>query len=341
MDPENEGSGIDMEEALGSIEEGLKSEIGPPDPSEPDNDDPAAPKGEGEDKGAPSAAAKDTPAGADKGAPAPADGAATPRPAPDTWKPDVAAKFATLPPDVQEEIFRREADIKQGLAQAKDHTEVAGGFEKLLMPYAQLMNDYQVNPWDHLANLLNAHATLMFGKPEQKTALINSLIDQAGLDRKGLAEGAAQPYNANEQRLIAEVNGLKQQLAGISSHVSEERLNSLEAEITAFAARPENVYFWELVPEIQRLMVADPKMTLQKAYNDAIYDNPIVRDKEIARLHRERTEKAAKESKERADAARRASAVNVKSRGVGRTPSGSGNWEDDLASDLAEIRARE
>lgn len=332
MDQENESS---VEEMLSSVEEGLASEIGevegkidiPEDASE----EPAEPSGS-EEPGEPKEPEQEA---VESNASPPS------RPAPDTWKPEVAEKFASLPPEVQDEIFRREDDIRQGLAQAKDHTAVASGVEKLLLPYAQIMNDYGVNPWDHMANLLNAHATLMFGRPEQKTALINTLIEQAGLDRKGLADGVAAPYNVNEQRLMSEVTSLRQQLTGISNYVSEERLNQLEAEITAFAAKPENVYFWDIAPEIQRLLVANPKMTLAQAYNDAIYDNPIVREKEIDRLHRERIEKAAKESKGRADAARKASAVNVKSGGERKTPAGSGNWEDDLASMLSTIRARE
>ena len=332
MDQENESS---VEEMLSSVEEGLASEIGEVeekiDVSKDASEEPAEPSGS-EEPGEPKEPEQEA---VESNASPPS------RPAPDTWKPEVAEKFASLPPEVQDEIFRREDDIRQGLAQAKDHTAVASGVEKLLLPYAQIMNDYGVNPWDHMANLLNAHATLMFGRPEQKTALINTLIEQAGLDRKGLDDGVAAPYNVNEQRLMSEVTSLRQQLTGISNYVSEERLNQLEAEITAFAAKPENVYFWDIAPEIQRLLVANPKMTLAQAYNDAIYDNPIVREKEIDRLHRERIEKAAKESNGRADAARKASAVNVKSGGERKTPAGSGNWEDDLASMLSTIRARE
>ena len=35
--------------------------------------------------------------------------------APKTWRPEAAAKFATLPPEVQQEVLKREEDIFKGL----------------------------------------------------------------------------------------------------------------------------------------------------------------------------------------------------------------------------------
>lgn len=326
--PAESESDFDMDSALESVEDGL----GLTDTEE----------GE-ETEAAPAASEKD-PAKPDTSATEPAAGQPVDdrfARAPDTWRPDAIKSWETIPPEVRAEIYKREDDIRQGLAAARDHTEVGSGLERLLSPYSQILTNYGVNPWDHLSNLLSTHATLMFGKPEQKASIINNLIEQTGLDRQKLAAGEPAPYNAEQQALMREVQFLRSQVSGVVSQVSESRLQELEGQIADFASKPENSYFWKVVPEIQRLMQQNPNMTLAAAYQDAVMLNPITRAAEIDRITRERAEKEAKEAGERTKAARRATAVNVRSREGGRPAPTSDDWEDTLKDTLADIRARQ
>lgn len=346
MESENSG-GFDMDAGLAAVEDGLKSELGGTqdadpaagsEPKEPVEPAAAAPAKESA-KPDPAAAAKDSAKPSETPAAAPAGSPRTEQ-APDTWRSGAKSAWNTLAPEIREEIWKREDDIRAGLSQAKESTAVAQEFERILAPYAQILNDYKVNPWSHVSNLLNAHALLMFGTPEQKTQILNDLIATTGLDRSKLAAGDAAPYNPDHQRVLAELTTTKQHVGRLANQMQEARIGELEKQITAFAAAPENKYFWKVVPELQRLLSTNPDLSLQQAYQEAVKLNPETYALEVDRLVQERTAKAAQEAKERAEKARKASAVNVQSRGSGRPASGQGNWEDTLAETLSEIRSR-
>ena len=69
--------------------------------------------------------------------PVPADAAPadTVSPPPNTWKKEVAAKWATLPPEVRAEVERREQDMHRGIAQYKTQAEFAQTVERAMAPY--------------------------------------------------------------------------------------------------------------------------------------------------------------------------------------------------------------
>lgn len=328
---EDLADGMSMDDALGEVEKGLGLDSEPTEEGQ-----------EGETTTTESAASVKAPAAPDKATTAPADSTQLPdrfNKPPEGWQ-QLAASWDTLTPDVKQAVWAREEAVREHLGKVQEHVDVSAGVEKLFAPYAQLFADYQVNPWDHVATLLNAHATLMFGRPEQKAAIINKLITDTGLDRQKLAAGDAAPYNADQQALRQEVQNLRQQLMGVTSQVSEGRLQEMEEQITAFASKPENVYFWRVVPEMQRLLTQNPRMTLEAAYQDAVMLNPITRAEEVDRLARERAEKAAQANAKRTAEARKATAVNVKSRESGAMARGD-SWEDTIKDTLAEIRARQ
>ena len=72
-------------------------------------------------------------------------------------------------------------------------------------------------------------------------------------------------------------------------------------------------------------------LTLEEAYEKAIWSNPITRQQEIDRLEKEKVEKLAGEKQKKIEAAKKAKATNVKSRDTSETPTGStGKMYDDM-----------
>lgn len=319
-----------FDNALSAVEEGLGLD-------QPETED--APPDEGSDKDAvaPAAPAKPVPQATQDPPAAAAPPTAKP---PSSWKPEEVAGWEALPPHVQAAVHRREADFHSRLAELEPHRNLSEGFTKMLAPYAQVMQDYNVNPWDHVSSLLSAHATLMFGSPEQKVAILRDVIAQTGIDSAKLVAGDPAPYDPQQQALQQEIHRLQRTLSGVVGEVSTSRLAEMERQVEAFARQPENVYFEDLLPDMIRLMKENPNQTLSQVYERALWANPVTKAKEIDRRAKELADRQAKEASERVQKARRTTATNVQSRSGGRATSASDSWEADLGTMLEEIKAR-
>ena len=60
-------------------------------------------------------------------------------PAPKTWRPDAAAKWAELPPEVQQEVLKREQDIFKGLETYKADATVGRSVNQIIAPYLPML----------------------------------------------------------------------------------------------------------------------------------------------------------------------------------------------------------
>lgn len=316
----------DFDNAVAAVEDGLVSELGPreepADPPEPTEDKPAAP------------AVGKAPATPDPAAPAP--GVAAPK-----WWTPAGGDYAALPEPARKAIEAQETAFAAEREMFQNHTTVSEGMGKILGPYAQVFKDYGVNPFDHVANLLQAHATLSFGRPEEKAAIIQNLIRECGLDPSKLATGDARPYDPAVVEMQQRLSNLQRNFGAVVNEVQGQRQKELEAEVTKFAEDPSNIHFGTVVDLMIASMQKNPNQTLKECYDRAVMDHPVAKAKEIDRLASERAEQKAKEARDRANAARRASGANVRSTGRERSNADStGSWEADLPNMLNDINSR-
>ena len=295
------------------------------------------------------AATGDASAGTDdasKAAPTESGAAPASTSAPKTWRPEAAAEFSKLPAVVQQEILKREDDIFKGIEQYKESASFGSSVKNVLQPYSQLLQQYGMNPLAQVADMMDHHYVLTFGSQEQKAALIQRVFQQYQLDPSWL--GVKTQQEDSPVWVDPQVEALQNQLKDLQSRLSQQENSQLEIrkkEITdhvqAFATDPKNVYFDELANDIAHLLRTGVEPTVEKAYEAAIWRNPAVRAKELARQQSERDEAERKAAAEKAEAARRASAANVRSsahRGSATAPKGS--IDDTLNETLAKIQAR-
>src|SRR5437016_5102893 len=74
--------------------------------------------------------------------------------APDTWRKEAKEKWAMVDPVVKAEIAKREGDIAKYVGEVGPSLNVAKNMEKVLAPYAETLQKYNINPWDEVNNLL-------------------------------------------------------------------------------------------------------------------------------------------------------------------------------------------
>ena len=106
-----------------------------------------------------------------------------------------------------------------------------------------------------------------------------------------------------------------------------------------FAADPAHEFFDEVSEQIVPLI--NSGYSLEDAYQNAIWLNPVTRQKEIDRAAKEAESKALEEAKKEAEKARKAKSANVRGRDTSRTPTeATGTMEDTLRETFREIQNR-
>lgn len=235
--------------------------------------------------------------------------------APKTWRPEAAAEWAALPEKARAEIVKREEDMYRGLEAYREDAGFGKTVKQVLNPYLPTMKQYGVDPMQQVDAMMRAHHTLAFGTTEQKQGLLRQIIADYRLDATALANEAADaPY------IDPAVRGLQSELQSVKSKIEQSERQAFEVkrtetvrEIERFYADPKNPYAAEVSDEMASLIQSGKYSSLADAYQAAIWLNPGVRAKELARLDTERQSAARKTAEEEAARAKKALEANVRS----------------------------
>lgn len=259
---------------------------------------------------------------------------------PKTWRPEAAAKWQALPPEVQREVLKREDDIFRGIESYKADAEVGKSVQRILSPYMPMLQAAGLSPLDQVDGLMKAHHTLATGTPEQKSLLFQRLAQDYGVPLENLS---GEPSFVDPQ-----VAALQSQLAGLQSRLMEREAReanaarqALQEELNTFASDPAHQYFDEVAGDIAALLRAGAASSLADAYEKAVWTNPATRAKEQARLTAESGASKVAEAKRKIEEARKASSVNVTTRPKAVSAAAPvGSIDDTLNATLAAIRSR-
>lgn len=259
---------------------------------------------------------------------------------PKTWRPEAAAKWQALPPEVQREVLKREDDIFRGIESYKADAEVGKSVQRILSPYMPMLQAAGLSPLDQVDGLMKAHHLLATGTPEQKSLLFQRLAQDYGVSLENLS---GEPSFVDPQ-----VAALQSQLAGLQSRLMEREAReadaarqALQEELNTFASDPAHQYFDEVAGDIAALLRAGAASSLADAYEKAVWANPATRAKEQARLTAESEASKAAEAKRKIEEARKASSVNVTTRPKAVSAAAPvGSIDDTLNATLAAIRSR-
>jgi hypothetical protein len=233
----------------------------------------------------------------------------------------------------------------RGLEQYKQDAGFAKEVKGFLAPVSQALQQHGVAPQQFLGNLVNAHLALSSSQlsAEQKTQFATNLLAQYGIELTPKDPDAGGYVDPQVKSLQDKIASLESRLTGADQKAANEAREKIQADLNAFADDPAHPYFDEVADDIAALIRGSGgKMTLQDAYDRAVWANPTTRAKETARAQAEAVEKAKKEDAERAAAARRATGGRVKTSGhQGGGTATTGSMEDTMAETLASIRKKD
>jgi hypothetical protein len=135
-----------------------------------------------------------------------------------------------------------------------------------------------------------------------------------------------QPDQRELRELRAEVQSLKQREAQRTEDARAQVSQSASTDVQAFQdskdaqGKPAHPHFDEVRVRMAALMGADPALTLDKAYDQACWADPTVRQKLLDASKAAETAKQTEQARQAAASAQRANGVNVRSGGGSSKP---------------------
>lgn len=275
---------------------------------------------------------------------APAAAAAQPRAAPKSWAKEQHERWAKLDKDTQDYIELREKQAEEGITR---YSRELKSINEAIAPYQDVIKASGVDAPTAIRALMEAHKQMSNGDMAARQAYFVKMAKHYGIDVAKIGatvQPADEPPSVKELRERTErIEREQRQRTEAEQKAYRERVAN---EVSTFAdakdekGNPKHPYFDECAEHIVALINAGH--ALDKAYEQAVYANPVTRAKELARLQTESEATLRAKAKQEAEKARNASRPNIKSGDARRVPQASkvGNWEETLDETLKEIKAR-
>lgn len=273
----------------------------------------------------------------------PKDDTAAPADFPSNLPKELAQDWAKTPESVRAHLARRESEMAKGLEQYKTGYNYGKQLNDVLKAYQPLLDAQKVGHADAVKYLMNAHYVMSTGNDADRTKFFAQLMKQYNV----VPEAVTKAFGDEAPLIDPKVSELEQRISAFEMQQKElnartiaEAKAKVDAEVQAFASDPKHPYFNEVADHIA-LLLRDPRITLEQAYEQAVWANPLTRAKEQARLHTEATAASKKAAEEEAAKKAAARGTVVKGRDSGRSaPDFIGTLDDTLRDTLKEIRGR-
>jgi len=272
--------------------------------------------------------------------------AAAPAPAaaikpPDSWSPAAKAKFSTLDPEIQAEVMRRETEVHKGFTRQDEHRNLGKNFSEAVTPYLPMIRSEGGDPVAAVQTLLQTAYMLRTAPPDQKQNLLIQIAQTYGVDMQGVftrlsgGQPRVDPQVAQLQQQLWQLQQERQQSSQTTEAQQQAQIN---AEIDAFAADSQNLYFANVKPEMAALMREGRAQSLKEAYDMACWARPDIRTLMLQQQEQQKVQ-AARDKAQRA----RSAGVSISGSPTGSTGagmSGERSLRDELRANLREVADR-
>jgi len=241
---------------------------------------------------------------------------------PKGWSADAKAKWSTLDPSIQAEVAKREADIDNG---GRQWSEQRRAYDEMLTPVKGLAQRNGVPEGEALKRLVDASEWL----ERDPKSFLQSYAQHYGINLT-IAEQQNPRPQSQPDPYIAKLHETVQRIEGTLASQQEKEINSV---IQTFASSPGHEHFDTVKVEMGRLMQIDPSLSMDDAYDKAIWSNKDIR----ANLLAAQAPKPDSRDKDRQQTAKaKASAVSPKGSGPTGGVTAPKKEYDDIRSIVAD-----
>jgi hypothetical protein len=252
--------------------------------------------------------------------------------APQSWRPGAREHWGALPPEVQQEVAKRERDMMVALERTADDRKTAQAFQQVYAPYEAMIRGEGSDPIRAIDTLFQTAYQLRTAQPAQKAQLVAGIIRDYNIDVGALdavlsgqmpMAQPGMPQQMPQQAPMGDprVDQLMAALQNMGQQNQQAKDAAAHAEVTEFAKTHEflNDVRDQMADLIEMSANRGVDLSMEEAYNQACRLHPDV-SKVVEQ--RERA-KAASEAQQRGKSARRA-ASSVSGAPAGAPPARSG-----------------
>ena len=259
---------------------------------------------------------------------------------PRSWPKELADKWGAVPPEVQAQITKREAEAHQTISRLGQVAKAVEPLAKVVQERASYLQRTGLPPQEFISRALDISERMDSGDA------IGALRDLAAAYKIDLSQLAPNPLDPPEldtlRRDVAELRRTLSSRQHQERATAEEAAAQQNAELTRLVSevRSSREHWAEVETELLASIGAlrqsnpslSPKELLEQAYDRAVWANPTTR----AKLEAQRAEKA---ERERIEAAKKAAAVakNAASINVNGRATSSAGEGDDLDATLRAV----
>jgi len=254
--------------------------------------------------------------------------------APNTWKKEVAATWASLPLEARAEITRREADFHKGIEGYKQAAGFGQAMERVITPHAQTLQTLGITADKAIEQLMAGDHKLRYGSPQEKHEYFAQLARNYGIDMAAVQQVEHTPIDPNIAALQQQVQQLSGYIQNQQSQGQQQEEATLNSEISSFASDPKHSHFESVRGHMAALLQAGQASSLTDAYEQAVWANPTTRALVQAQQQAEQRAEAAK----KATAAKTAASVNTRPRPSMPVSQPIGSMEDTIRAKLREMQ---
>lgn len=220
--------------------------------------------------------------------------------APASWSPEVRQHWQALPPDVRQEVFKREREIQQTLQDSAEARRTVDSFQRVIAPYEAYIRAENSNPLQAVDNLMATAVRLRTANAPELADMVAGIVQQFGLGRFGqtfieqldgaLASklGGAQPAPGMTAPAPQLQQALQQELAPIRQFMSQIEQVKYQREQESVRQATESVeqfiqqaeFGQDVREEMADILEVAARrgrdMTLEQAYNQAVRLHPSI-----------------------------------------------------------------
>lgn len=257
--------------------------------------------------------------------------------APSAWAPAAREKWADIPQEIRQEILKREETSAQGVRRLQEETAPMRQFVEQLMPVIKEAVDNGKHAASYINQVMASERALRNPDQNQRFAALLQIADTYGIPLREVInesvgrEVLTRPQQQAKQELHPEV---KRELEASRQYREQQEQQAAQREINDFKSK--NEFFDDVAPLMANLLEADKNMTMQQAYDQAIWAVPAVR---AVLLERQGKEQKKNSLQDRQNAAAAAS-VKGSEEIVVKTKDEGGSLTDDLRASIAELSGR-
>lgn len=205
--------------------------------------------------------------------------------APSGWVPKLRERWAEVPPDIRQEILRREEASAKGVQQLQEQFAPAQGFVQALMPFIQEAANNKQDPTAYFNNVMQSERRLRVGTDVERFQALVEIAEGYGIPLRqtindALGREVIPPINKNQNALprevqqeLEEARRFRQQYEQQQqSHVGKEEANAI-AEFSKG-----NEFFEDVRDDMALLIESGRAKDLKEAYDQAVWVNPHTRE---------------------------------------------------------------